>query len=330
MSHSSPRITIFIPTYNRAPLLRRAVASALAADPTAIVHVLNNASTDETHAWLESDAIRANPRLRVTHHRENIGSLNNFTTGFAMSDTEFVVPLADDDELIPGFLPRAVPIHEAHDRLACVVGHHRVPGRLGWTDVHFGSRTIGFTGGKDLIHDFLRHGHFVTWSAALWRTDCVAGGDLHAHASTFGLASDVYFQFHLFLRWNAYLLPLPAATFSVTPGQASSRVGLSVGSFRDFGRLVQTMQEQLCAAGFAAETADARRLLAPMVQRWSRFVADNRRMMSPSPDADNLRDCLAAFVSELGPYIDSACFPFTFELLDRRTPIRTMRRLLFS
>ncbi len=71
---SKPLVSIGIPTYNRASVLRRAVESALTQDHTNLELVISdNASTDETEAVCQEFCERDN-RVRYIRQKTNRGS----------------------------------------------------------------------------------------------------------------------------------------------------------------------------------------------------------------------------------------------------------------
>src|SRR6266480_5835394 len=108
-SPKQPVITVAIPTYNRVADLQIAIESVLSERRVPIiVHVFDNASTDGTQAFLEG-LVRDEPRLRYTRRPANVGGLLNCHLSLRAVETEYFVPLADDDWLYPDFL------HEAYE-----------------------------------------------------------------------------------------------------------------------------------------------------------------------------------------------------------------------
>jgi glycosyltransferase involved in cell wall biosynthesis len=105
---ADPLITIAVPTRNRAKLLQDCVASALAQTYRNIeVLVSDNASTDETEAVL---ATIADKRLRVIRNDENIGMVKNFRRCVEQASGDYLVLMADDNVLDPGFLEKCVSL----------------------------------------------------------------------------------------------------------------------------------------------------------------------------------------------------------------------------
>lgn len=91
-----PRVSVVIPTYNRADVIPRAVESVL--DQTfedLELLVVDDGSTDDTVAMLESID---DPRLRVITHETNRGANVARNTGIEHAEGEFVAFLDSDDE----------------------------------------------------------------------------------------------------------------------------------------------------------------------------------------------------------------------------------------
>ncbi|MFX4262559.1 glycosyltransferase family 2 protein [Pelotomaculum propionicicum] len=93
----SPKVTIAIPTYNRAALLRQAVESALEQTYQDIeVLVADNSSTDNT-----GDVVKQfkDHRIRYFRHSKNRGFINNFNFCLEKAAGEYFLLLSDDDIL---------------------------------------------------------------------------------------------------------------------------------------------------------------------------------------------------------------------------------------
>ena len=92
--HLTPKVSIGIPTFNRADLLRRSIESALGQDyPNIEVLVSDNASTDETPAICQG----LGDRIKYFRQSINLGPLTNFSKVLEMASGEFFMWLGDDD-----------------------------------------------------------------------------------------------------------------------------------------------------------------------------------------------------------------------------------------
>ncbi|HSC49502.1 MAG TPA: glycosyltransferase family 2 protein [Gaiellaceae bacterium] len=117
------RVTVFIPTYNRALLLPHAIRSVLEQtfDDLRLL-ISDNASEDETR---EVVASFDDPRIEYVRQPENLGLLGNQNWFLERVETDFALILGDDDIVYPTLLertvaeldrrPRAGVVHAAFD-----------------------------------------------------------------------------------------------------------------------------------------------------------------------------------------------------------------------
>jgi glycosyltransferase involved in cell wall biosynthesis len=110
-----PRITVILPTYNRARLLRDALTGLRLQTLNRIqwrVVVLDNASTDQT-----GDVVREFSDLPLIYdrNRQTCTPEANMMRGFSnYMDTEFIAMLCDDDLYAPHFLQSALQGADFH------------------------------------------------------------------------------------------------------------------------------------------------------------------------------------------------------------------------
>lgn len=107
---SDAKVTVGIPTFNRAAWLREAIESVLAQSFRDFrLIVSDNASDDDT-----PDVVRSFSDKRIDYLRSeyNVGSLGNINRLVALADTEYLLLLPDDDILYPGHLGAAVELLE--------------------------------------------------------------------------------------------------------------------------------------------------------------------------------------------------------------------------
>lgn len=100
----APVVSIVLPTYNRAPLLGRAIASVLAQSFAAFeLLVVDDGSTDDTAAQL---ARVADPRVRTLRLSANRGAAAARNAGIRASHAPFLAFQDSDDEWLPDKLAR--------------------------------------------------------------------------------------------------------------------------------------------------------------------------------------------------------------------------------
>lgn len=160
------KLTIVIPTLNRAYCVARAIDSALAqTSPDIDVIVSNNGSADNTREIIDR---YSDPRLRVFHHANTmpVAVHSNLLIGEARG--ELIVALSDDDWLEPTFAERMLSLFARHPELSFAYARC-------W--VHIGDRSSPSPGGPEIEdtlpffqHYFAGERHLF-WCACVTRTD---------------------------------------------------------------------------------------------------------------------------------------------------------------
>lgn len=106
----SIKLSICIPTYNRAAFLGEALDSVIrqATDEVEIV-VSDNASTDNTEALVREFQARF-PRIRYHKNPENLGADRNFLKVVELGEGEYCWLLGSDDALAEGAIAAMLPL----------------------------------------------------------------------------------------------------------------------------------------------------------------------------------------------------------------------------
>jgi glycosyltransferase involved in cell wall biosynthesis len=115
------RVSILIPTFNRAEFLKAAITSALAQDYHNLeILISDNASSDETSQVVQP--FLADPRVKYFRNETNIGMVRNWHKAtFERSTGDWFLLLSDDDILInPSFISQAVDIIQTGRNVAVV------------------------------------------------------------------------------------------------------------------------------------------------------------------------------------------------------------------
>ena len=219
------RVTVAIPTYNRAPLLGQAIESVLGQSYGDLrLLVADNASTDETAAVVAS---YDDPRVEYVRRAENTGLLANFDDCLRRFDTEYSLLLGDDDLLRPSFLEETVPILDAHPRVGMVHTAFSIidgDGRVVEEQTDWTYRLTEDT--VETSADFLAES--MVWacrvcsSAALMRTEAIP-------ASGFEEPDFPAIDFGLWLRmaldWDTAFLARPLAAYRIHEESQSAGLG---------------------------------------------------------------------------------------------------------
>ena len=114
------KISVAIPTWNRAQLVRQTVLAALrqTRPPDEIV-VSDDASPDDTVAVLEALA-REYPLLRIIRQPINLKGVRNWSAAIDATKGDLIAMCSDDDQFEPDHLEKAERHLEAHPEAALV------------------------------------------------------------------------------------------------------------------------------------------------------------------------------------------------------------------
>lgn len=114
------KISICIPTYNRAKYLKDAIESILTQENTNVeIVVSDNASTDNTEELIEYFQ-KENPNITYFRWDENMGPDKNFLKAVEIASGEYCWYLGSDDTLKAGSIAKVYEaINYAHDIVLC-------------------------------------------------------------------------------------------------------------------------------------------------------------------------------------------------------------------
>jgi glycosyltransferase involved in cell wall biosynthesis len=277
VSGPAPRVTVAIPTFNRADWLRQTVASVLAQEYRAFrVLVSDNASEDHTAGVVASFE---DPRIAYSRAERNLGLIGNFNRALELVDTEYVVLLPDDDLLYPGYLERVLAVADGHPGVGVVhtacdlIDASSAVFRRGVRVVET-RRPVEVETGKELIERSLRSTWTVCWSSALFRTEAaVAAGGLREDEHPY---EDLPFMMRIGLSWDFAFVSEPLVAFRLHAASATA----SQGSYADgagyrLGNLADVLYERrmrfLDEAGLPALETEALRTVAVRTFRRDRI-----------------------------------------------------------
>ena len=124
-----PKVSVCIPTYNRAQFLVYAVQSVFHQTYTDFeLIVCDDGSTDNT-----SEVVSQwdDPRIRYIQHPQNIGRSRNMRSGFEAARGTYFIKFDDDDALAPEFLAKTVAVLEVQPNVDFVCTNHWIINRHG-------------------------------------------------------------------------------------------------------------------------------------------------------------------------------------------------------
>ena len=117
---SGPRLSICIPTFNRAEFLSATLASIGGqAESDLEIVISDNASTDDTGEVVESFA-KAFPRLVYFRHSSNVGADRNYLKAVDLASGEYCWLFGSDDVMLPGAIKTVtMELSSAQDIYLC-------------------------------------------------------------------------------------------------------------------------------------------------------------------------------------------------------------------
>ena len=237
---SDPLVTIAIPTFNRAALLKRCIAAALAQSyPYFEVFVSDNASTDETPEVLKAFDDR---RLRSTRQQTNIGLVGNWNACLAQAKGEYIVFVSDDDIVEPWFLDRCIDVVRSEPRVPIVIALSDVSFSSGYTLKGCINRRLG-TGiwdGTEILKEVLNGLVFAPMCTILLRTEVLrARGGFTVE---WGHTLDKAVWVPLLLTGRAGLVNERCGTQSTHDGTVTSNLDAEV-ILRDVWKVVELIED---------------------------------------------------------------------------------------
>lgn len=123
MHVAAPLVSVIIPTYNRAELLKQAMASALGQTVTSVeVLVVDDDSTDHTR-----EVVKQTDDERVRYiWRENGGLSVARNTGIEHASGQYIVFLDSDDLLLSDYVAEHLAAFQRHPDVGAVYSKHRL------------------------------------------------------------------------------------------------------------------------------------------------------------------------------------------------------------
>ena len=272
---TAPRVTVTIPTYNRAAMLRETLRSVLDQSFSNIeLFVSDNASDDGTAAMVESFD---DPRVHYLRNERNLGHFANLSRGLHLGAAEYVAILPDDDLMLPGHLEQGIAVLDEHPEVGIV--HSAFRRVTKGPNASTLSEVDEFPGGDDdwiapserVVRRLLTDTYYISYATALFRRSIIS--DQERFAEEDHTADDVGLSLRLALRAGsvAYCAdPRVAITFHAEAHHTSAGGQELVGSdyVLSFDSLVNEWRvKQRFVDQFAAELADTDRLRADLDRR---------------------------------------------------------------
>jgi len=128
LASGRPLVSVIIPTYNRAPLLKMAITSALNQEQAGELFDVEVIVVDDCSPQDMSPIVAAFPGVRYLRLPENRGASGARNAGIKEARGKYVALLDDDDEFLTHKLMIQVPLLEASPDIGVVYGQSVVTG----------------------------------------------------------------------------------------------------------------------------------------------------------------------------------------------------------
>ncbi len=269
-------VTVAVPTFNRAALLKQTLESILAQQPPDfLVAVLDNASTDDTASVVRGFS---DPRLSFHPSPQNVGMLRNWNRCLQANTSPFLCIFCDDDLMLDGFLAESLALLEAHPDMGFCYARARIidaESNLRGVQPREDGLPFGVMAGTDFLERVVAGRSCTIFSSAVvFRATALAevGGFDSAHSKA---AIDRHMYYRLASRFSVGVLPGELVAAREHPGQESESAFRAPGSHGMIGALA----ERLDAIAYLLESSCAadpayRRWLADRLIMWHQRESD--------------------------------------------------------
>jgi glycosyltransferase involved in cell wall biosynthesis len=220
------KLTVGIPTFNRATLLSQAIESVLAQTFTSFRLIVSDNASDENIR----DVVRSfdDERIDYVRSERNIGPIGNINRLIGLADTEFLMLLPDDDVLYPEHLEAAVDVLErfktaglAHTAFDLIDGQSRVIGSE--HPLAPRSPVMIERGDSALERMMVVTSWAVAFSTVVYRTKAiVAAGGLRVEE---GPLCDFQLWMRMAIDWDFGYVAKPLVGLRMHPEMISSSIG---------------------------------------------------------------------------------------------------------
>lgn len=187
MTHKLPRVSICIPTYNRANVVGSTINSALSQTYSDLeIIVVDNASTDDIEGLI---ATYQDPRLKFVKNNENLGIFGNFNRCIEVSNGEFLHILHSDDYIDPDFTKTCVSFFDDHPNVALTFSSAIITSSEKIKNVQYSDNDLVIQAPEG-FRKILREGNFIICPSVMTRKSLYS--KIGKYSLEYPFASDFY------------------------------------------------------------------------------------------------------------------------------------------
>jgi glycosyltransferase involved in cell wall biosynthesis len=198
-----PKVSVIIPTYNRADCLRSAIASVLGQTFQDFeIIVVDDASNDNT---AETVAAIQDQRIKYLRHDANTGEAGSRNTGVTNATGEYIAFLDDDDEWLPEKLELQVDLLDKSPPIvgAVYTTSIRIERATGKTLSQWVPKKMGY-----IFRDMLSKNWIGSPSTVALRRECFEKVGLFDPTVAFGLDYDMWIRVSEMYHFECIQRPL--------------------------------------------------------------------------------------------------------------------------
>jgi glycosyltransferase involved in cell wall biosynthesis len=224
MSNQTPLVCICIPTYNAAGTILETLKSILAQTyPNLVVHISDNASTDDTVNIIKS---LADSRVTIYRNDVNIGGEENFSRCIELATGEYTAIFHADDVYEPEMVAKQIAFLKAKPNAGAVFASANF---IDGDGRKFGGRDLPRDlNGTNHLYDLksifkavLLHSNFFICPSVMVRTKVYKEEIKRWRDELFGTSADLDVWFRILQRHDIGILPERLMRYRISANQGS-------------------------------------------------------------------------------------------------------------
>lgn len=227
MRDDLPLVCICIPTYNASATIRETLESILAQTyANLVIHVTDNASTDETLKIVES---ASDARVHIHRQEKNIGAEGNFNSCIELAEGKYTAIFHADDIYEPYMVAKQVAFLEATPEAGAVFTEASLIDDEGnrFGEIHLPRGIVSTNGLYDFVTMFkavLRHSNFFICPSVMVRTQIYQQEIKCWRGELFKSSADLDVWFRLLKSHAIGVLPECLMRYRISMGQYSAKL----------------------------------------------------------------------------------------------------------
>jgi len=237
------RVSVCIPTFNRAEMLKRAVASVQAQTEKRIEIVISDNASEDNTQQTAFELGKSDPRIRYVRNATNLGMVRNWNRCLSEAKAPLMCLLNDDDTLAPKAVETARAVLGRHPQAAILFGasrHRRDNGKVLRINRPFPrERILSPVEAHQAI--WLRNN--LQFAHAFFRTALACG--VGGFSEEVNWNADTDFVLRLSARNSVAVTPVELGSYHVHAGQLTGTANKEV--YRGMCRMVERVMNEVAS-----------------------------------------------------------------------------------